>query len=71
MDGWSENVRDDLEESFSNLESLMYEVRNCVRGCYTNSETNAELAEYIRGLAEELKSAADMVEDEPDEPEEE
>lgn len=50
MDGWSENVRDDLEESFSNLESLMYEVRNCVRGCYTNSETNAELAEYIRGL---------------------
>lgn len=58
-DGWSEEVRDCLEDVFSDLEQLMYEVRNCVRGCYTNANTNEELAEYVRSLADELGSVAD------------
>ena len=59
MDGWSEEVRDCLEDVFSDLERLMYEVRNCVRGCYTNANTNEELAEYVQSLAGELGSVAD------------
>lgn len=59
MDGWSEEVRDCLEDVFSDLERLMYEVRNCVRGCYTNANTNEELAEYVQSLADELGSVAD------------
>lgn len=59
MDGWSEEVRDCLEDVFSDLEHLMYEVRNCVRGCYTNAKTNEELAEHIQSLADELSSVAD------------
>lgn len=59
MDGWSEEVRDCLEDAFSDLERLMYEVRNCVRGCYTHANTNEELAEYVQSLADELGSLAD------------
>lgn len=59
MDGWSEEVRDCLEDVFSDLEKLMYEVRNCVRGCYTNANTNEELADYVAGLADKLASVAD------------
>lgn len=59
MDGWSEEVRDCLEDVFSDLEKLMYEVRNCVRGCYTNANTNEELADYVAGLADRLASVAD------------
>lgn len=61
MDGWSEEVRDCLEDVFSDLEKLMYEVRNCVRGCYTNANTNEELAEHIQSLADELSSVADYL----------
>ena len=59
MDGWSEEVRDCLEDVFSGLEQLMYEVRNCARGCYTHANTNEELAEHIQSLADELSSVAD------------
>ena len=59
MDGWSEEVRDCLEDVFSDLERLMYEVRNCIRGCYTHANTNEELAEYVQSLADELGSVAD------------
>ena len=59
MDGWSEEVRDCLEDVFSDLERLMHEVRNCVRGCYTHANTNEELAEYVQSLADELGSVAD------------
>lgn len=61
MDGWSEEVQDCLEEVFSDLEKLMYEVRNCVRGSYTNANTNEELAEHIQSLADELSSVADYL----------
>lgn len=61
MDGWSEEVRDYLEDVFLDLEQLMYEVRNCVRGCYTKANTNEELAEHIQSLADELSSVADYL----------
>lgn len=59
MDGWSEEVRDCLEDVFSDLEQLMYEVRNCIRGCYTHAYTNEELADYVAELADKLASVAD------------
>ena len=59
MDGWSEEVRDCLEDTFADLEQLMYEVRNCVRGAYTRANTNEELADYVAELADKLASVAD------------
>ena len=61
MDGWSDEVRDCLEDTFAGLESMMYEVRNCVRGSYTGANTNEELADHIRELAEALSSSADYL----------
>ena len=64
-DGWSESIQDVLYDSFDQLESLMYEVRNCVRGAYTNCETSEELADYVDGISNELSSAADEIRDLP------
>lgn len=58
MDGWNESVQECLEENFSEMESLMYEVRNCVKGCYTGAHTNEELAEYVTRIAEGLMDSA-------------
>lgn len=59
MDGWSEEVQEALEDVFSDLERLVYEVRNCVRGAYTQANTNEELSDYIQSVAEDLKSIAE------------
>lgn len=61
MDGWSKEVRETLEDVFTDLERLMYEVRNCVRGAYTQANTNDELSDYIKELAEGLGSVADYL----------
>lgn len=61
-DGWSEQIQEALEDSFNDLEHLMYEVRNCVRGSYTNVNTAEDLADCIRTLASNLEAAADQVE---------
>ena len=61
MDGWSTDVQDTLEGIFGNLERLMYEVRNCRRGSYTQCDTNEQLAEYIHELADDLSSVADYL----------
>ena len=53
-DGWGDEIEYILNESFSELENLMYEVRNCRRGSYTSCETVEELADYIHRLAEDL-----------------
>lgn len=53
-DGWGDEIEYILSESFSELENLMYEVRNCRRGSYTGCETAEELADYTHRLAEDL-----------------
>lgn len=58
-DGWSDNVRDTLEEAFDASEKLAYEVRNCVRGGYTGCNTDEELAEEVRRIGELYIALAD------------
>lgn len=69
-DGWNDQVQETLNEVISNLESFIYEIRNCVKGSFTNVETHSALADYIRGLAVDLNYAADQIEGLPDDPEE-
>lgn len=61
MDGWSDEVREELDTIFSQMEELMYEVRNCRRGVHTNAETNEQLAEYIKNLSEDLLYSASYI----------
>ena len=61
-DGWNEAVQSSLYDVFGKLEKLMYEVRNCVRGCHTRCGTESELADYIRSLASDMETVADGIE---------
>ena len=73
-DGWDLDDIDSLEEAFEKIESFMYEVRNCVRGAYTNCYTYVDLADELRSIADSLSIAADDIENisepEPEEDEE-
>ena len=70
MDGWNlEGQVWSVDEVFDQLEEMMYEVRNCVRGCNTGCQTYPELADYMRRLADSLKQAAEDVEYQPEEEE--
>ena len=60
-EGWGGEIQDNLYEVFDRLEKLMYEVRNCVRGCYARCTTNGELADCLRSLAGDLETAADEI----------
>lgn len=61
-DGWGEDVEGILTPVFAKTEKLMYEVRNAVRGSYTDCETVEDLADFIRNLADEFESAANEME---------
>ena len=74
MSGWNLSDNDELMGVLSDIYSLEYEIKNCVRGCYTGAHTYEELADKIRELGEALADAADSVrytqEDEEDEDDE-
>ena len=69
-DGWDENELYDLIEVLEDIYNLQYEVKNCVRGAYTNATTYAELADHIEDLASRLEEQAGYIrqipEPEPD-----
>lgn len=67
MDGWNLGDQMSLDSVFEQLEGLMYEVRNCVRGSYTGCKTYPELADYMRRLSDKLSQAAEDVEYQPEE----
>lgn len=60
-EGWGEEIQGTLYDVFDRLEKLMYEVRHCVRGGYTQCATPGELADYLRSLAGDLETAADEI----------
>lgn len=60
-DGWGDDVKEILGGVMESLDRLMYEIRSCVRGCYTRCRTEAELADYIRALASDMEAAADEI----------
>ena len=71
-DGWDLDDVSSLEEALEEIESFMYEVRNCQRGAYTDCYTYAELAEKLRNISDSLSMAADEIENIPEpEPEDE
>ena len=57
MDGWNENKVSEVIEVCDRIYELSYELKNCVRGCYTGAYNYRELAEYVRSLANELECA--------------
>lgn len=58
-DGWPEELAQ--ENVFYDIESLIYELRNAVRGAYTRAKTMEQLSDYIQGLADELSDVATRI----------
>ena len=46
-DGWGEEIKEKFDPILTDLESFVYEIRNCVRGTFTNCKTKQELKKYI------------------------
>ena len=65
-DGWDLDGASSLEEAFGEIESFMYEVRNCRRGAYTDCYTYEDLAEKLRNISDSLSMAADEIENMPE-----
>lgn len=71
MEGWNESKVYDILQVCEKLNELEYELKNCIRGCYTNCNTYEELGQYVRQLAEELESAGVCTQYEQEDPAEE
>ena len=58
-DGWEEV--EGLEDTIDGIENLAYELRHCIRGAKTHCKDWKALAHYIKGLAENLDDAAELM----------
>ena len=59
-DGWNDILSEfpEIEEVLGEIYDVQYELKNCVRGAYTNCETYEELAQHLHDLADALHNAA-------------
>lgn len=71
MDGWNEEKLEGILGVLDDLYDLTYELKNCVRGCYTGAHTYEELQSYIERKAQQLKEEAEYMDTTEDEEEEE
>ena len=62
-DGWDLEAAgiEGLDEVMEQTDSLLYELRNCVRGAYTEAENWAELGEYIKNLAADWENIGEVM----------
>ena len=71
-DGWDESKLDELSEILDEIYNLQYEVKNTVRGAYTNAHSYEELGYYVHNLGSNLMDIGDEImemEEEDDEDE--
>lgn len=69
MDGWNEEKVEGILGVLDDIYSLQYELKNCIRGCYTGAHTYEELQSYISRLADRLHNEAECMDTEEDEEE--
>lgn len=61
-DGWGEDIVENLSELLDDLESFIYELKNCVRGSFTGCKTREELRNYmVENLAARLTEEAENI----------
>ena len=58
-DGWDEEMVENLSPLLDDIESFIYELKNCVRGSFTGCKTKKQLKEYMNGLAKQLNEYAE------------
>lgn len=61
MEGWNEDIWYDVMETLDELARVQYELKNCVKGAYTYCETDEQLADHIKKLAEKLAEQVEYI----------
>lgn len=69
MDGWNEDKLEGVIGVLDDIYTLSYELKYCIRGCYTGAHTYTELQDYINSLADRLHNEAEWMDTEEDEEE--
>lgn len=69
MDGWNEDKLEGVIGVLDDIYNLSYELKNCVRGCYTGAHTYKELQDHINSLTDRLHNEAEWMDTEEDEEE--
>lgn len=67
-DGW-DIVHTSFNKVLDRINDLDYEIKNCIKGAYTNCYSYEELGEYIRQLGMDLMDSADEISELSDEDE--
>ena len=70
MDGWNEEQLGGVLSILDDLYEVSYELKNCVRGCYTGARTYEDLQSYIKRKAQQLLYEAEWMDTEEYEEEE-
>ena len=60
-DGWSDGVIDLCDELTYQFDGFAYELKNCVRGSFTDANTPEELANYLENLKAEIESVVNQL----------
>lgn len=61
MEGWNNEELEVLLAVLDQIGKVEYEIRNCVRGAFTNAKTHRELAACLEQHAEALKECAEAI----------
>jgi hypothetical protein len=60
-DGWPDGVIDLCDELTYQFDGFAYELKNCVRGSFTDANTPEELANYLENLKSEIESVVNQL----------
>ena len=70
MNGWNEDRLESVISILDDAGNTLYEIKNCIRGCFTGAKTYKELQTYLNSLADNLHNAAEWMNTEEDDEEE-
>lgn len=59
MNGWNQEQIPNLVAALEDANQLLYELNNCIRGCYSGAHTYEELKEYAERIADRIKTGAE------------
>lgn len=60
-DGWSEDVENLCDELTYQFDGFAYEIKNCVKGSFTDATNPSELADYLENLKSEIDNVINQL----------
>lgn len=60
-DGWRDDIVELCDELTYQFDGFAYELKNCVRGSFTDANTPDELANYLENLKAEIESVVNQL----------